>query len=110
MSIGIISGSEPDFELWLTKNGTLVDLSAYTFSAKVLNRDYTTQLTKSTGFTGAVGAGVCPTGTPNLVVAWATTLELSTLTYGPYILEVKATTGGKDLMWQLPFEIGRAGS
>lgn len=84
--------------LWWTANGALVDFSvAHTYSSKlVLASDTgvtpTALFTKTTGFTGAAGSGVKPTGVPNLVIDWATTGELNAPTAsGLYVFQVVAT-------------------
>jgi hypothetical protein len=80
---------------WLSEAGSLIDFSTgYTFSLKVGVDGAAAVLTKTTGITGAAGAGTSPTGTPNVTVAWAAA-ELN-LTPGMYTLELTATTGGLD--------------
>jgi hypothetical protein len=84
----------PDLAWWhQDSSGTLVDFSAgYTFSVKVASASTptTASFTKSTGITGAAGAGTEPDGTPNLVIAWAATVELNSLSAGAYIVEFTA--------------------
>ena len=78
-----IAGADlEDLGLFVRANGTLIDLSSgHTFSLKVVTAPAATaEFTKSSGFTGAAGSGVPPTGTPNLVVQWATSGELNSLT------------------------------
>lgn len=86
----------PSAEIWWQDDdGTLVDFSSgYTFSLKVGVPGSAALLTKTSGITGAAGAGSEPTGTPNIVVAW-TAGELN-LTPGIYALQLKATTSSLD--------------
>lgn len=94
------TASAPSAGLWLTNSaGALVDLSTgYTFTVKIGSPGSTALLTKSAGITGAVGAGVSPSGTPNLVIAW-TAGELSAIPAGRYQLAVTATSGGLPRIW-----------
>jgi hypothetical protein len=86
------SAERPDLRLWLQDDeGDLIDLSTgYTFTVHIGRRGHVSDRTKTTGITGAVGAGVSPTGTPNLVISWASG-ELN-LTPGAYDLDIIATT------------------
>lgn len=88
-------GDEDPLNIWWLRNGTLVDFSSgYTFAAKLvaMSARTTAIFTKSTGFTGAAGSGVETNGTPNLVVAWATSGELNSVpSSGPYLLQIVAT-------------------
>lgn len=85
--------SLPDLGLYVRVDGTLLTglATGHTFELKVVD-DATTMFTKTTGFTGATGTGVPPSGTPNLVVQWATSAELSTLVAGTnYLAQLKIT-------------------
>lgn len=74
---------------WLSRAGTLIDFSSgYTWSAKITDGT-TTLLTKTTGITGAAGAGTNPTGTPNVTIDWSTG-ELN-IAPGEYTLELTPT-------------------
>lgn len=90
------SAERPGAEFWWVDDaGELIDFSSgYTFSLKIGPRGGTALLTKTTGITGAAGAGVEPTGTPNIVVTWSAG-ELD-LTPGVYRLELTATTSSTD--------------
>lgn len=80
---------------WFDDAGSLIDFSSgYTYSLKIGPKGGTALLTKTTGITGAAGAGVEPTGTPNIVVTWSTG-ELA-ITPGVYELELTATTSSTD--------------
>ena len=76
---------------WLDGDGALINFTTgYTFSLKVYDSTDTAFFTKTTGMTGAAGSLTTPT--PNLVVAWATSAELSTITTaGLYPLRIVAT-------------------
>lgn len=78
---------------WYSDDNTLVDLSAVdSWSLKIGSPGSAAVLTKTTGITGAAGAGSEPSGTPNVVVAWAAG-DLN-LTPGVYGLQLTATTSG----------------
>lgn len=108
------SAKRPDLRMWLTDGiptasapkGTLVDLSSgYTFEFKLGQPGSAATFTKTSGITGAVGAGIEPTGTPNLVLAFTATPgdNLDLLTPGTTTFQVKATTGGLPRFWQGQF-------
>ncbi len=91
------AGAErPALKLWLQDDdGALIDFSAgYTFEFKVGLAGQAAVLTKTSGIAGAAGAGVEPTGTPNVVVTWAAD-ELA-VTPGAYSWQLKATSVGLD--------------
>ena len=101
-----VTADRPALELWLIDDDeTLVDLSSgYTFTLKVGSPGSTGLLSKTSGITGAAGAGIEPTGTPNCVVTW-TAGEIATLPIGRYTATLTATTNGLDRVWQFPFEV-----
>ncbi len=82
----------PACKLWvLDDDDTLIDLSTATFQTKIGNRGNAALKTKSSGISGAVGAGVEPTGTPNCTITWVSgDLDVAP---GNYDLEIKATIG-----------------
>ena len=90
------SAERPALKLWLLDDdGTLIDFSTgYTFVWKIGRLGAAALLTKSSGITGAVGAGVEPTGTPNVQVTW-TAGELN-LTAGIYEWQLTCTTAALD--------------
>lgn len=99
----------PTLQIWWTDNdGTLVaDLTTATITLKIggLGATGALMLTKTTGFAAAVGSGVSPTGTPNLVVTWAT----GELDIAPdvYTCELQARyTGSLDRIVTFPLRIG----
>jgi phosphoglycolate phosphatase-like HAD superfamily hydrolase len=100
------TAERPDIKLWLTdSNGTLVDLSTgYTFAFKLGNPGAAADFTKTTGITGAAGAGVDPSGTPNITHTF-TAAELDGVTAGAYLWQIRATTGGLDRYFQGPFHL-----
>jgi hypothetical protein len=100
------TGERPDVRLWLVdESDALVDLSSgFTFEFKLGTVGSAATFTKTTGITGAVGAGVRPTGTPNLVMTF-NAAELDGLTRGPTTGQIKATTGGKDRFWQCTVQV-----
>lgn len=93
----------PALQLWIQDDdGALVDFSSgYTFSFKI--GDTTALLTKTSGIVGAAGAGVEPTGTPNITVSWSAG-ELD-ITPGAYAWELTATTGGLDRIYRGVFHV-----
>lgn len=89
---------------WEDDDGSLVDFSAVTsWSVKIGQVGETALLTKTSGVTGAAGAGAEPSGTPNLVIVWAAG-ELN-LAAGAYVMQVVATTTGRDRTMTAPFRI-----
>jgi hypothetical protein len=99
------TAERPDLRLWLEDDdGSLIDLSGYTFVFKLGRPGDAASFTKSTGITGAAGAGVNPTGTPNVVITF-TGAELDALTPGFSTAQLRATSGGLDRIFQVPFEL-----
>lgn len=86
---------DPNLEIWWADDaGDLIDFSSgYTWSLKIGPAGGTAVITKTTGITGAAGAGVAPTGTPNVVVVWAAG-ELD-ITPGKYQFELTPTLAGR---------------
>jgi hypothetical protein len=100
------TAERPDIKLWLAdSNGNLIDFSTgYTFAFKLGNPGAAADFTKTTGIAGAVGAGVEPSGTPNITLTF-TAAELDGLTAGAYLWQLRATTGGLDRYFQGPFHL-----
>lgn len=94
------SAERPGGEFWcLDDAGALIDFSSgYTFTLKIGTRAGTTLLTKTTGITGAAGAGVEPTGTPNVIITWDAG-ELN-ITPGGYVFQLTATSGSADRVYE----------
>lgn len=94
----------PALKLWLLDDdGTLIDFSSgYTFSFKV-GAPGSVLLTKTSGIVGAAGAGVEPTGTPNVTISWSAG-ELA-ITPGAYSWALTATTGGLDRVFGGVFHV-----
>lgn len=86
--------ARPDLKLWLLDDdGSLINFSSgYTFELKVGLVGSPALLTKTTGIVGAAGAGVEPTGIPNVTASWAAG-ELA-ITVGAYSWQLKATSSG----------------
>lgn len=95
-----ITAERPSVEMWLQDDdGTLIDFATgYTFSFKIGAIGDTALLTKTTGITGATGAGTEPDGTPNVTIAW-TTGELN-ITPGMHDWQLTATASGVDRIFQ----------
>jgi hypothetical protein len=90
------TAERPSIALWWRDSAkNLIDFSAgYTFVFKIGNPGTAALFTKSSGITGAAGAGAEPDGTPNVVIAF-TAAELDTLTaFNSRPFQVFATTGG----------------
>lgn len=99
------TADRPALELWLQDDdGTLIDFSSgYTFSFKVGVPGSAALLTKSSGITGAAGAGSEPDGTPNVTITW-TAGELA-LTPGSYTGQLTATSSSLDRVFAFPFQV-----
>ena len=91
------TADRPALELWwYDDDGTLIDFSSgYTWSLKIGVPGSAALLTKTSNITGAAGAGVEPTGTPNVTVTW-TAGEIATLSPGTYAAQLTATTSSLD--------------
>lgn len=102
------NAERPGMSLWIfDSSGALIDFSSgYTYSLKLGQRGGAALLTKSTGITGAVGAGVEPTGTPNVVITWsAGELDLSP---GVYRAQLTCTTSSADRVYEFDVVITAA--
>lgn len=89
---------------WLDDDGTLIDLSGVSsWSLKIGQIGETALLTKTSGISGAAGAGTEPTGTPNVVIVWSAG-ELN-LASGSYTMQLTATTTARDRVMSAPFNI-----
>lgn len=97
------SAERPTLDIWwFDRTDTLIDFSSgYTFSLKIGTAGSAALLTKTSGITGAAGAGTAPSGTPNVVVAWSAG-DLN-ITPGAYDAQLTATTSSTDRV--LPFRI-----
>lgn len=95
----------PALKLWLLDDdGSLIDFSAgYSFEFKVGLAGATPLLTKTSGIAGAAGAGVEPTGVPNIVVTWSSG-ELAIAT-GAYSWALRATSVGLDRIFGGVFHV-----
>jgi len=100
------TAKRPDLQFWLLDDdGVLIDFSTgYTFEFKLGSPGSAATFTKTTGITGAAGAGVEPSGTPNLVVSFTGT-EMDSLTPGPTLWQVKATSASLPRFFQGTFTL-----
>ena len=100
------TAERPDIKLWLLDDdGDLIDFSSgYTFSFKLGSRGATAVFTKTSGITGAAGAGTEPDGTPNLTITF-TAGELANETAGRYTWQLTATNNSLDRVFQGSFEL-----
>jgi hypothetical protein len=96
----------PDVRLWLLDDdGSLVNLaSGFTFTFKLGNPGAAAVFTKTANINGAAGAGVEPSGTPNLTMTF-TGAELDSLTAGSYTGQLVATTASLDRLWQFRVQV-----
>jgi hypothetical protein len=102
----VAGGELAPTRLWLTANGTLVDLSTGYDLSVIVGKTGTTLLEKTSGLTGAVGAMTPPFGTPNLTIAWD--VDEIHLPPGQYTIQVQARNGdGLDYRWVVPLDILR---
>lgn len=89
---------------WVDDDGTVLDLSAVgSWSLKIGQIGETALLTKTSGITGGVGAWTEPSGTPSVTIVWAAG-ELN-LAAGHYVMQLTATTTGRDRVMTAPFHI-----
>lgn len=99
------TADRPALKLWLLDDdGSLIDFSSgWTFSFKIGTPGSAALLTKTSGITGAAGAGTEPTGTPNVTVTWSAG-ELA-LTPNAYSWQLTATTSSLDRVFSGGFTI-----
>lgn len=104
----VSSAERPGLGLWIVDSaGNLIDFSSgYTFTLKIGPRGGAALLTKTSNITGAAGAGVEPTGTPNIVVLWGAG-ELA-LTAGVYQCELTCTSSSADRVYTFDIVITAA--
>ena len=100
------TAERPDIKLWLEDDdGTLINFaSGYTFAFKLGSPGSAATFTKSTGITGAAGAGTEPTGTPNVTLTF-TAAELDSLTAGLTTWQLRATNSSLDRVYQGTFQL-----
>lgn len=91
------TAERPDIRLWLEDDdGALINFTGYTFVWKVGVPGTTAVFTKSTGITGAAGAGAEPSGTPNVTLGFSAAELDSVPTGSPFTWQLRATTSGVD--------------
>lgn len=99
------TAERPDLRMWLLDDdGTLLNLTGYTFAFKLGVPGSAAIFTKTTNITGAAGAGTETSGTPNVVIQF-TAAELDALTRVVTSWQLRATTGGVDRIWQGRFDL-----
>lgn len=94
------TADRPAAEGWIfDDDGALIDFSSgsYSYQLKIGNPGSAALLTKTSGITGAAGAGVEPTGTPNIVITWSAG-ELA-ITPGTYTAQLTATISSLDRVY-----------
>lgn len=93
------NAERPATKMWLFDDDeTLIDFSGYSFRFRIGNPGKASLLTKTSNITGAAGAGVEPTGTPNVVVTWsAGELDIEP---GTYRWQLTCTTSSLDRVFQ----------
>jgi hypothetical protein len=102
----IRTAARPDIRLWLLDDdGTLVNLTGYTFVFKLGDIGQAAAFTKSTGITGAAGSGTETSGTPNATITF-TAGELDALPAGGYDWQLRATSGGLPRVYQGKLYLG----
>lgn len=106
MAVEYAQGSDlPDLGLvWKDTAGNLINFSdGWTFEAKVGRLGEAAQFSKSAGITGAATS-------PNVLIEWATTGELNTLSPGTYTLQLAATRtdDGRTRLYQTRIRIKKA--
>lgn len=99
------TAERPDLKLWLQDDdGTLLNLTGYTFAFKIGNVPSVALFTKTSGITGGAGTGTEASGTPNVTISF-TAGELDSLAAGPYQWQLRATTAGVDRIYQGMFTL-----
>lgn len=99
------TAERPDIKLWLLdSDGTLVDLTGYTFAFKIGHPGSAATFTKTSGITGAAGSGTEPTGTPNATITF-TAGELDSIAATAWTWQLRATSSSLDRVWQGGFTL-----
>jgi len=95
------TAERPDIRLWLLDDaGALVNFATgYTFELKLGIPGDAAVFTKTTGIAGAAGAGVEPSGTPNVVITF-TAGELDNIPARTYTWQIRATNATLDRIYQ----------
>lgn len=100
------TAERPDLHMWLEDDdGDLVDFSSgYTFAFKLGRPGQSAIFTKTSGITGAAGAGVEPTGTPNVTVSF-TAGELDSVSITTCVGQLRATSSSLDRVFQFDVKV-----
>lgn len=92
----------PAARLWIyDDDGTLIDLSGASLSAKIGARGSAPKITKSSGVLGATGSGTEPDGVPNVAITWSGG-DLD-ITPGIYLMQI--IQGSSQRIWECEIEI-----
>jgi hypothetical protein len=100
------TAERPDLKMWLEDDdGTLINFaSGYSFSFKLGSVGSAAAFTKTSGISGAAGAGEEPDGTPNITVTFSAA-ELDSLTPGATTGQLTATSSSLDRVFQFPVQV-----
>jgi hypothetical protein len=95
------TAERPDIAMWiLDDDGDLIDFSTgYTFAWKLGSPGAAASFTKTTLITGAAGAGVEATGTPNILIQFVAA-ELDDVDPGSYTWQLTATSSSLSRVYQ----------
>ena len=94
----------PAAKMWLfDDDGTLIDMSGYTFRFRIGNPGSAALLSKTSNITGSVGSGIEPTGSANVTITWAAgDLDIEP---GVYSWQLTATTSSLDRVFEGVFQV-----
>lgn len=100
------TAERPDLQFWLQDDaGALIDFSSgFTFEFKLGSPGKAAAFTKTTGITGAVGAGIEKTGEPNVTITFVAD-ELDDVPVRDYTWQIRATSGGLDRFFSGEFRL-----
>lgn len=100
------TAERPELRFWLLDDdGTLIDFSAgYSFSFKLGAVGATAMFTKTSGITGAAGAGSEPAGDPNVTITFSAD-ELDDLEVGPCDGQLTATSSSLGRVFQFNVQV-----
>jgi len=95
------TAERPDLQFWLLDDdGALINFSTgYTFAWRLGVPGAAASFEKTTGITGAAGAGAEPAGTPNILLTF-TADELDDVTAGAYTWQLQATSSSLDRFFE----------
>jgi hypothetical protein len=95
------SAERPDLQFWLLDDdGVLINFaSGYSFAWRLGTPGSAAVYEKTTGITGAAGAGVEPSGTPNITITFSAD-DLDDVDAGNYVWQLQATTSTLDRFFE----------